>query len=80
MPLRNHFNARLTAVSFAKLETPPPPRQTVPFSMASLTRRYFNPHLLDRILDYLASGLGLEKFSLVYETLCNYDTISEQPT
>jgi hypothetical protein len=25
MPLHNHFNTRLTAVSFARLETPPPP-------------------------------------------------------
>jgi hypothetical protein len=76
MPLHNHFNASLTAVSFAKLETPPPPPgQTVPFSMASLKRRYFNPHLLDRLLDCLASGLSLEKFSPAYETLCNYGTI-----
>jgi hypothetical protein len=79
--LHNHFNASLTAVSFAKLETPqPPPGQAVPFSMASLKRRYFNQRLLDRILDCLASGLSLEKFSPAYEALCNYGTISEPAT
>lgn len=79
--LHNHFNASLTAVSFAKLEThPTAPGTPVPFSMASLKRRYFNQHLLDRILDYLASGLSLEKFSPAYEALCNYGIIAEPAT
>jgi hypothetical protein len=81
IPRHNPFNASLTAVSFAKLEThPTAPGAPVPFSMASLKRRYFNQHLLDRILDYLASGLSLEKFSPAYEALCNYGIISEPAT
>lgn len=76
--LRFHFNASLSAVSFAKLEA----RQCTetpqaPFSMASLKRRYFNQHLVDRILDHLATEGRLEKCSAVYEELCNYGTIDD---
>ena len=51
--LHFHFNASLTAVSFAKLAG----RQQDPygnhaFSMASLQRRAFNQHLLDRICEH----------------------------
>ena len=77
--LRFHFNASLSAVSFAKLEA----RQSsnkrgVPFSMASLKRHYFNQHLLDRILEQLATEGSVEKFSPVYEELCNYGTIHDR--
>jgi DDE superfamily endonuclease len=76
--LRFHFNASLSAVSFAKLEA----RQSsdkpqAPFSMASLKRRYFNQHLVDRILDHLATEGRLEKCSAVYAELCNYGTIDD---
>ena len=76
--LRFHFNASLSAVSFAKLEA----RQhsdwpQAPFSMASLKRRYFNQHLVDRILDHLATEGRLEKFGSIYEELCNYGTIDD---
>lgn len=50
-----HFNASLSAVTFAKLEA----RQQnsncdQAFSMASLKRRAFNQHLIDRICEHLA--------------------------
>lgn len=74
-----HFNASLTAVSLAKLEA----RQQgghgdQPFSMASLKRRAFNQHLLERICEHLAHGLSLEKSSPDYEALCNYGVITEE--
>ena len=77
--LHFHFNASLTAVSLAKLEA----RQhdgygDQTFSMASLKRRAFNQHLLDRICEHLAHGLSLEKSSPDYETLCNYGVITEK--
>jgi len=51
--LRFPFNASLSAVSFAKLEARQTPSQLgQPFSMASLKRRGFNQHLIDRILDH----------------------------
>ena len=73
-----HFNASLTAVTLAKLEA----RQRqghgeIPFSMASLKRRAFNQHLLDRICAHLATGHRLEKSSPTYEALCNYGVITE---
>jgi hypothetical protein len=51
--LNFHFNASLTAASFAKLDR----RQQAPcvdhaFFMARLKRRAFNQHLLDRICDH----------------------------
>jgi hypothetical protein len=65
-------------VSFAKLEA----RQhadwpQAPFSMARLKRRYFNQHLVDRMLDHLATEGRLEKFGSIYEELCNYGTIDD---
>lgn len=75
--LHCHFNASLTAVSCAKLATHPQTLEPgVPFSMASVKRRAFNQHLLDRIIAHLAAGGSLDKFSLIYETLCNYGTIA----
>jgi hypothetical protein len=74
--LRLHCNASLSAVSFAKLEARQiSDKRGVPFSMASLKRRGFNQHRLDRILDHLATEGGVEKSSPVYEELCNYGTI-----
>jgi hypothetical protein len=74
--LHCHFNASLTAVSLAKLTTQQQPHgDDGPFSMASLKRRAFNQHLLDRIIDHLADGASLEKYRPAYESLCNYGTI-----
>lgn len=74
-----HFNASLSAVTLAKLEA----RQqngncAQAFSMASLKRRAFNQHLIDRICEHLANGHSLEKSSPDYEALCNYGTITEE--
>ncbi len=49
-----------------------------PFSMASLKRRAFNQHLLDQIMVNLEAGAELTKFSPIYESLCNYGTISQE--
>jgi hypothetical protein len=73
-----HFNASLSAVTFAKLEA----RQqrgdaAQSFSMASLKRRAFHQHLIDRIYEHLANGHSLEKSSPDYETLCNYGVITD---
>jgi IS5 family transposase len=46
------------------------------FSMASLKRRAFNQHLIERISQHLAQGHSLEKSSPAYEELCNYGTIT----
>ena len=74
-----HFNASLRAVTFAKLEAR---HQTgngdQAFSMASLKRRAFNQHLIDRICEHLANGQSLEKSSPDYETLCNYGIIADE--
>jgi len=72
-----HFNMSLMAVTFAKLEARQAAHdQLTAFSMASLKRRYFTQHLIDRILSTLAEGTTLEKSSPVYEGLCNYGTIT----
>ena len=76
--LNLHFNASLTAVTLAKLEGRQQNRQAVSaFSMASLKRRAFNQHLIDRISDHFANGHSLEKSSPDYEALCNYGIITE---
>ena len=74
-----HFNASLSAVTFAKLAA----RQQngncdQAFSMASLKRRAFNQHLIDRICEHLANGQSLEKSSPDYEALCNYGIIVDE--
>jgi DDE superfamily endonuclease len=74
-----HFNASLSAVTFAKLEA----RQQTgngaqAFSMASLKRRAFNQHLIDRLCEHLANGQSLEKSSPDYATLCNYGIIADE--
>lgn len=76
--LRFHFNASLSAVSFAKLEgRQVSDKQGVPFSMASVKRRCFNQHLVDHILAQLATEDRLDKSSPSYEALCNYGTIGD---
>jgi DDE superfamily endonuclease len=73
-----HFNISLMAVTFAKLEARQEAHdQQTAFSMASRKRRYFNQHLIDRILTTLAEGTTLDKSSPEYESLCNYGTISD---
>jgi hypothetical protein len=74
-----HFNASLSAVNVAKLEARQQRDNTAaPISMASLKRRAFNQHLLDRIYEHLANGQNLEKFSPAYEALCNYGVITKK--
>jgi IS5 family transposase len=46
--------------------------------MASLKRRAFNQHLIDRIGEHLANGQSLEKSSPDYEALCNYGIIADE--
>jgi DDE superfamily endonuclease len=73
-----HFNASLSAVTLAKLDARQQHAEAASgFSMASLKRRAFNQHLLERISQYLAQGHSLEKSSPDYEDLCNYGTIME---
>jgi hypothetical protein len=73
-----HFNASLSAVTLAKLEAHQHSGHSdQAFSMASLKRRAFNQHLLDRICAHLANGHSLEKSSTDYETLCNYGVITD---
>jgi hypothetical protein len=76
--LNVHFNACLRAVTLAKLDA----RQqngdaAAGFSMASLKRRAFNQHLIERISQHLAQGHSLEKSSPDYEELCNYGILTE---
>jgi hypothetical protein len=76
--LNLHFQARLSAVTLAKLDA----RQqngdaAAALSMASLKRRTFHQHLLERISQHVAEGHSLEKSSPDYEELCNYGTITE---
>jgi DDE superfamily endonuclease len=76
--LNFHFNASLSAVTLAKLDARQPHGDTASaFSMASLKRRAFNQHLIERISQHLAEGHSLEKSSPAYEELCNYGTITE---
>ena len=76
--LHFHFNASLSALTLGKLEA----RQQRPdspagFSMASVKRRAFNEHLMERISEHLAQGHSLDKSSSAYEALCNYGTITD---
>jgi hypothetical protein len=69
-------NASLTAVSLSKLQAVRTlGHLPTPFSMASLVRRAFNAHFLQKILAYLAQGQTLTENSPEYETLCNYGII-----
>ena len=71
-----HVNASLTAVSLTKLQTMQTlAHQPIPFSMASVVRRAFNEHFLQRLLAHLADGGRLAENSPEYETFCNYGLI-----
>jgi hypothetical protein len=73
-----HFNMSLLAVTFATLEARQDAHDQLPaFSMASRKRRYFNQHLMDRMLTVLAEGTRLDKSGPEYERLCNYGTITD---
>jgi hypothetical protein len=74
-----HFHASLSAVTFAKLEARHQSGHgDRAFSMASLKRRAFNQHLVDRIYEHLAHGQSWEKSSPDYEALCNYGIIDDE--
>jgi hypothetical protein len=74
-----HFNASLSAVTFAKLEARHQHGNgDQAFSMASLKRRAFSQHLIDRICEHLANGQSLEKSSPDDEALCNYGIIADE--
>jgi hypothetical protein len=74
-----HFNASLSAVTFAQLEARHQSGNSdQAFSMASLKRRAFNQHLVDRICEHLANGQSLEKSSPDYEALCSYGIIADE--
>jgi len=74
-----HFNASLSAVNIAKLEARQQQGDSEePISMASLKRRAFNQHLLDRIVEHLAHGQSLEKSSPDYDILCNYGVVTKE--
>ncbi len=74
-----HFNASLSAVTFTKLEARHQHGNgDQAFSMASLKRRAFNQHLIDRICEHLANGQSLDKSSPDYEALCNYGIITDE--
>ena len=74
-----HLGASLSAVTFAKLEARHQNGHgDQAFSMASLKRRAFNQHLVDRICEHLANGQSLEKSSPAYEALCNYGIIDNK--
>ena len=76
--LNFHFNASLSAITLAKLTARQQHGEAASaFSMASLKRRAFNQHLIERISQHLAQGHSLEKSSPAYEELCNYGTITE---
>ena len=77
--LHFHFNASLSALTLGKLEARQRRSADSPagFSMASVKRRAFNEHLLERISEHLAQGHSLDKSSPGYEALCDYGTITD---
>ena len=80
-----HFNATMSTLTFAKLEARYEGSASqsngvsgsLRFSMASLKRRAFNEHLMERISRHLARGHNLEKSSPDYQRLCSYGTITD---
>jgi hypothetical protein len=74
-----HFNASLSAVTFAKLEARHQHGNgDQAFAMASLKRQAFNQHMIDRMCEHLANGQSLEKSSPDYEAFCNYGIIADE--
>ena len=79
--LEFHFNACLTALNLAKVETHPPHRphpaqEPTPFSMATLKRRALDQHLLERFIATLDLEPTLIKSHPNYPTLCDYGIIA----
>ena len=80
-----HWGAGMSALTFAKLEarSQSPASQSngvsgsLRFSMASLKRRTFNEHLIERIFQQIVRGHNLDKSSSDYQRLCSYGAISE---
>ena len=76
--LHFHFNASMSALTLGKLEARQQSGDSpAGFSMASVKRRAFNEHLLERISEHLAQGHSLDKSSPGYEALCDYGTITD---
>ena len=76
--LHFHFNASMSALTLGKLEARQQSADSpAGFSMASVKRRAFNEHLLERISEHLAQGHSLDKSSPGYEALCDYGTITD---
>lgn len=73
-----HFNASLTALNLAKLEALQHYSSGQPFvfSMASVKRRMFNQHLLDRFICNLDLEPNQIKSHSNYSSLCNYGIIA----
>ncbi len=76
--LEFHFNASLTALNLAKVETnhKQSGQERVPFSMTSVKRRALNQHLLDRFITNLDLEPSVIKSHPNYPTLCNYGIIA----
>ena len=76
--LEFHFNACLTALNLAKVETHQPHQgqERVPFSMTSVKRRALNQHLLERFIANLDLEPSLIKSHPNYPTLCDYGIIA----
>ena len=76
--LHFHFNASMSALTLGKLQAwQQSGGSQAGFSMASVKRRAFNQHLLERISQHLAQGHSLDKSSPGYEALCDYGTIAD---
>ncbi len=76
--LEFHFNASLTALNLAKVETnhKQSGHALVPFSMTSVKRRSLNQHLLDRFITNLDLEPSVIKSHPNYLTLCDYGIIA----
>ena len=73
-----HFNASLSPITLANLEARQHNEDAASgFSMASLKRRAFNQHLIERMSQHVATGHSLEKSSPESEQLCNSGTMTE---
>ena len=73
-----HFNASFTALNLAKFDAHQQHQGQEPFvfSMASVKRRAFNQHLLERFIANLDLEPSVIKSHPNYSTLCSYGTIA----
>ena len=73
-----HFNASFTALNLAKFDAhhQHPGQDPFVFSMASVKRRAFNQHLLERFIVTFDLKPSLIKSHPNYSTLCDYGTIA----